>query len=55
MLRSGSNDYPIELLKKAGVDMTSSKPVYETLAVFDDLVQQLADALAQLEAGRSQG
>jgi oligoendopeptidase F len=55
MLRSGSNDYPIELLKKAGVDMTSSKPVYETLAVFDDLVQQLADALAQLESGRSQG
>ena len=26
MLRAGSSDYPIELLKKAGVDMTSSQP-----------------------------
>jgi oligoendopeptidase F len=52
MLRSGSSDYPIELLKKAGVDMTSTKPVYETLQVFEALVQQLADTLAQIEAGR---
>jgi oligoendopeptidase F len=42
MLRSGSNDYPIELLKKAGVDMTTPQPIYDTLAVFEELVNELA-------------
>ena len=41
MLKSGSNDYPIELLKKAGVDMTTPQPVYDTLAVFEELVSEL--------------
>ena len=51
MLRAGSSDYPIELLKKAGVDMTSSKPVRAALEEFEKLTQQLADTLAQIEAG----
>ena len=42
MLKSGSNDYPIELLKKAGVDMTTPQPIYDTLAVFEELVNELA-------------
>jgi len=41
MLKSGSNDYPIELLKKAGVDMTTPQPVYDTIAVFEELVAEL--------------
>ena len=41
MLKSGSNDYPIELLKKSGVDMTTPQPIYDTLAVFEDLVTEL--------------
>ncbi len=41
MLKSGSNDYPIELLKKAGVDMTTPQPIYDTLAVFEDMVDEL--------------
>ena len=41
MLKSGSNDYPIELLKKAGVDMTTPQPIYDTLAVFEELVSEL--------------
>ena len=45
MLKSGGNDYPIELLKKTGVDMTTSKPVYDTIAVFEDLVSELEAAL----------
>ena len=48
MLRAGSSDYPIELLKKAGIDMTTSAPVYATIAVFDDLVTQLEAALADM-------
>ena len=50
MLKSGSNDYPIELLKKAGVDMTSAEPIKATVAVFDDLVGQLEQALRDMEA-----
>ena len=30
-LKAGSSDYPIEVLKKAGVDMTSKKPVEDAL------------------------
>ncbi len=30
-LHSGSSDYSIELLKKAGVDMTSPEPVRQAL------------------------
>ncbi|PGK52456.1 oligoendopeptidase F [Priestia megaterium] len=46
-LRSGGTDFPIELLKKAGVDMSSSKPVDEALSYFSTLVerfQQLTSA-----------
>jgi oligoendopeptidase F len=45
MLKSGSNDYPIELLKKAGVDMTTPQPVYDTLEVFGELVNELEQNL----------
>jgi oligoendopeptidase F len=41
MLKSGSNDYPIGLLKKAGVDMTTPQPIYDTLEVFEELVNEL--------------
>jgi len=46
MLKSGSNDYPIELLKKAGVDMTTPQPIYDTLAVFEELVNELEQTLS---------
>ena len=45
MLKSGSNDYPIELLKKAGVDMTTPQPIYDTLAVFEEMVSELEQNL----------
>ena len=50
MLKSGSNDYPIELLKKAGIDMTSAAPIEATIEVFDDLVDQLEQALDDMNA-----
>lgn len=49
MLKSGSNDYPIELLKKAGIDMTTAAPIEATIEVFDDLVDQLEQALSEME------
>jgi oligoendopeptidase F len=40
-LSSGSSDYPIELLRKAGVDMETPLPVREALQVFKELVERL--------------
>lgn len=47
-LKGGSSDYPLNLLKKAGVDMTSPEPIREGLAVFKELL----DELEQLAAGK---
>ncbi len=40
-LKSGSSDYPLEILKKAGVDMCSSEPTKMLIQYFDSLVSQL--------------
>lgn len=40
-LSSGSSDYPIELLKIAGVDMSKQEPVLSALNTFDELVDEL--------------
>jgi oligoendopeptidase F len=40
-LKSGGSDYPLELLKKAGVDMTSAEPIQEALNVFKRLLDEL--------------
>lgn len=40
-LTGGCAKYPIELLKEAGVDMESPKPVKDAMAVFEDFVNQL--------------
>ena len=42
-LKSGGSDFPIELLKKAGVDMSSSKPVDDALSYFKDLVERFEE------------
>ena len=44
-LSSGSSDYPIELLRKAGVDMETPVPVREALQVFKGLVDRLEGLL----------
>ncbi|WP_116366546.1 oligoendopeptidase F [Parahaliea mediterranea] len=48
MLHAGSNDYPIELLKRAGVDMTTPEPIYAALEVFSNMVNELETTLAQM-------
>lgn len=40
-LKSGNSDYPLELLKKAGVDLTTPRPVSEALGVFEATLRQL--------------
>ena len=48
-LKSGSSDYPMELLKKAGVDLSSPKPVQEALDLFDEKVKQLEAFIGSYE------
>lgn len=40
-LKSGGSDYPLELLKKAGVDLSTPKPVEDALAVFGEILTEL--------------
>lgn len=44
-LSAGSSDYSIELLKKAGVDMTGSQPVSQALQIFQAHLSQLEELI----------
>ncbi|MFP3885533.1 oligoendopeptidase F [Priestia filamentosa] len=46
-LKAGSSDYPINVLKKAGVDMTSAKPIEEALKVFEEKLDEMEKLLNQ--------
>ena len=41
LLKSGGNDYPMELLKKAGVDLTQKESFMAVVEQLDDLVNKL--------------
>jgi len=45
-LSSGSSDYSIELLKKAGVDMTTPQPVRQAFQLFESHLEQMERLLA---------
>ncbi|MFH1121496.1 MAG: oligoendopeptidase F [Bacteroidota bacterium] len=45
LLKSGGNNYPVEQLKAAGVDMTSPEPILAVVQRLDQLVGQLEDEL----------
>ena len=40
-LKKGGSDYPINVLKDAGVNLTSTKPIEDTINKFDSLVKEL--------------
>ncbi len=42
-LTAGSSDYPLEILKKTGVDLTTSIPINNALDYFKELLDQLED------------
>jgi oligoendopeptidase F len=44
-LSSGSSNYPIELLKIAGVDMGTKEPVNQALALFSELLDQMEELI----------
>jgi oligoendopeptidase F len=41
-LQSGSSDYPLELLKKTGVDLTTPYPIINSLKRFEELVEEFS-------------
>lgn len=43
-LKSGSSEYPLELLKKAGVDLTTPEPIKNALAKFTELIEEFSIA-----------
>jgi oligoendopeptidase F len=44
-LSSGSSNYPIELLKAAGVDMGTKEPVNQALQLFEELLDQMEELM----------
>jgi oligoendopeptidase F len=44
-LSSGSSNYPIELLKAAGVDMSTKEPVHQALQLFEELLGQMEELM----------
>nr|BAD99434.1 oligopeptidase [Geobacillus sp. MO-1] len=45
-LKAGSSDYPIEVLKKAGVDMTSAEPIRQACQVFAEKLEEMENLLS---------
>lgn len=46
-LKSGSSDYPIEVMKKAGVDMTKPDYLYDAFDVFEERLNELEQLVAE--------
>lgn len=46
-LKGGSSQYPIDMLKMAGIDMTSPAPVKAAIQTFDNLLTELEQLLNQ--------
>lgn len=42
-LSSGGSDYPLEILKRAGVDMESGEPIEKALTIFEQKLQELKE------------
>jgi len=40
-LSTGSSKYPVDILKDAGVDMTTPEPIDRTIKLFGELVDEL--------------
>ncbi|MFS0613707.1 oligoendopeptidase F [Lederbergia ruris] len=46
-LKAGSSDYPIEVLKKAGVDMTSAQPIEAACQIFEEKLNEMEALLSE--------
>lgn len=48
-ISAGGSDYPIEILKRAGVDMTSAEPFAKTMAAMNRTMDEIEEILARRE------
>jgi oligoendopeptidase F len=48
LLRSGAADYPVELLKKAGVDMTTQEPLRATLQRMNRVMDEMEELASRI-------
>jgi oligoendopeptidase F len=46
VLKSGGSDYPVDILKRAGLDMTTPAPYQAVVAVFKDTLDQVEALMA---------
>ena len=46
-LSAGGSDYPIDLLKKAGVDMTTAEPFDKTMAAMNRTMDEIEAILSK--------
>ena len=46
-LSAGSSDYSINLLKQAGVDMTTPKPIHQAFELFETYLSEMERLLDQ--------
>ena len=51
-LSAGGSDYPIELLKKAGVDMTTAEPLEKTIAAMNKVMDEIEKILDKKNNGK---
>jgi len=54
-LKGGGHEYPIELLKGAGVDMSSPQPVQDAMKLFADMLDQTEKLLEQVDSEYARG
>lgn len=48
-LKAGSSDYPVEVMKRAGVDMTQSAYIEDAMHVFEQRLEELEQLVVELE------
>ena len=48
-LKSGSSDYPINILKNAGVDMNSPEPILAVTRKMDSLLDEMESLIVKLQ------
>ncbi len=48
-LKSGSSDYPIDVMKKAGVDMTNKDYIVRAMKVFEERLNQLEEIVEEMK------
>jgi oligoendopeptidase F len=47
VLKAGSSRPPVDILKSAGIDMTTPQPIRDTVAAMDDIMDQIETILAK--------